>query len=35
MIIEKTRKEDNTMEWYWLAGIAAIIAGLYYWFFVK
>jgi len=31
----KIRKEDKTMDWYWFAGIAAALAGLYYWFFVK
>ena len=31
----KSRKEDITMEWYWFAAIAAALAGLYYWFFVK
>jgi len=29
------RKEEYIMDWYWLAGIAAIIAGLYYWFYVR
>ena len=31
----KVRKEDKTMEWYWFAAIAAALAGLYYWFFVR
>jgi len=31
----KIRKEDITMDWYWFAAIAAALAGLYYWFFVK
>ena len=33
--VTKSRKEDITMEWYWFAAIAAALAGLYYWFFVK
>jgi len=33
----KTLEEviNMTVEWYWIAGIAAVIAAFYYWFFVK
>ena len=31
----KIKRGGDDMDWYWLAGIAAIIAGLYYWFYIR